>query len=69
MTQKVLTFGFMCFKMGESGKLLPGCGQIETVATVMEWAKDFDYIHRNTNWNETDYYDAVILFMDQRRKV
>jgi len=39
------------------------------VAQFIEWAKEFEAVHEDTNWDEQDYCDTIDAFTTAKLKV
>lgn len=38
----------------------------EDIAEFIRWAREFEAIHEETDWDETDYQDALEVFTDNK---
>lgn len=39
------------------------------IAEFIKWAKEFEAIHEETNWDEIDYVDAVEAFTNAKMRI
>lgn len=41
----------------------------EDIAEFISWAKEFEALNEDTDWDETDYQQAIEAFMDNKLRI
>lgn len=39
------------------------------IAVFIDWAKEFENVHEDTNWDETDYQEAIEAFTGSKLRI